>query len=126
MAHCFWQKKLLSKEISINGDSYKVAVGKYDKNFTVLDNEFTQIINVNYHLRVEIYNSCEILIKTVLQVEIIYLNENYSGAYEYAHDIAIIVLSKRVSFSNVVAPVCIDWNGKYNVSNGDKGKVGLK
>jgi len=57
----------------------------------------------------------------------IYLNENYSGARGYyAHDIAIIVLSTRVSFSNVVAPVCIDWNGKYNVSNGDKGKVGLK
>jgi len=52
VAHCFWQKKLLSKDISINGDSYKVAVGKYDINFTVLDNEFTQIINVSYYLRV--------------------------------------------------------------------------
>lgn len=49
MAHCFWHRELLSKEISINGDSYKVAVGKYDKNFTVLDNEFTQIINVSYY-----------------------------------------------------------------------------
>jgi len=54
----------------------------------------------------------------------IHLNEGYRGSTGfYAEDIAMIVLQNRVSFSNGVAPVCIDWNGKYNVVNGDQGKV---
>jgi len=54
------------------------------------------------------------------------LTEGYNGtAGFHVDDIAIIVLQNRVSFSNGVAPVCIDWNGEYNVHNGDKGKVGL-
>ncbi|XP_029345059.1 modular serine protease-like isoform X2 [Acyrthosiphon pisum] len=101
-AHCFWKKAMLSKKISITGGLYKVAVGKYDRNFTIIDNEFTQIINV----------------------ETIHLKEVYYGANGfYAEDISIIVLQDRVSFSNGVSPVCIDWNGKYNVENGDKGKI---
>jgi len=56
----------------------------------------------------------------------IHLKEGYNGPTGFhAEDIAIIVLQKGVSFSNGVAPVCIDWNGKYNVVNGDRGKVGL-
>jgi len=59
-------------------------------------------------------------------VEIIYLKEGYNGPTGFhAEDIAIIVLQNRVSFNNDVAPVCIDWNGKYNVVNGDQGKVGF-
>jgi len=27
---------------------YKIAVGKYDRNITVIDNDFTQIIDVSY------------------------------------------------------------------------------
>jgi len=54
------------------------------------------------------------------------VKESYYGSTGFhAEDIAIIVLQSRVSFSNGVAPVCIDWNGKFNVSNGDQGKVGL-
>jgi len=60
-------------------------------------------------------------------VEIIYLNEYYDGVSDlHDHDIAVIVLSNRVSFSSGVVPVCVDWNAKYNVLDGDKGKVGLK
>jgi len=59
-------------------------------------------------------------------VEIVYLKEGYNGPTGFhADDIAIIVLQNRVSFSNGVAPVCIDWNGNYNVTNGVQGKVGL-
>jgi hypothetical protein len=47
-AHCFWYQDILSNKISINDDSYKVAVGKYDRNFTVVDNEFTRIMNVYF------------------------------------------------------------------------------
>ncbi|KAE9523065.1 hypothetical protein AGLY_016537 [Aphis glycines] len=102
VAHCFWYKTILSNKISINDDSYKVAVGKYDRNLTIVDNDFTQTINV----------------------EIIYLNEDYDGSNGlHAHDIAVIVLSNMVSFSNVVAPICIDWNNKYIVSNGVEGKI---
>ncbi|XP_029345047.1 uncharacterized protein LOC100574854 isoform X3 [Acyrthosiphon pisum] len=101
-AHCFWKKALLSKKISVTDGLYKIAVGKYDRNFTIIDNEFTQIINV----------------------ETIHLKEGYYGANGfYAEDISIIVLQDRVSFSNGVSPVCVDWNGKYNVVNGDKGKI---
>jgi len=39
---------MLSKKISINDGLYKIAVGKYDRNFTVIDNDFTQIIDVRY------------------------------------------------------------------------------
>ncbi|XP_060881631.1 uncharacterized protein LOC132953091 isoform X2 [Metopolophium dirhodum] len=101
-AHCFWQKGMLSNNISINNGLYKIAVGKYDRNFTIIDNDFTQIMNV----------------------EIIYLKEGYNGPTGFhAEDIAFIVLQNRVSFNNDVLPVCIDWNGKYNVVNGDQGKI---
>ncbi|KAE9526497.1 hypothetical protein AGLY_013145 [Aphis glycines] len=101
-AHCFWYKGILSNNISINRDSYKVAVGKYDINFTIVDNDFTQIINV----------------------ATVYLHEDYNGARDlHANDIAVIVLSNRLSFSSVVAPVCVDWNSIYNVLNGVEGKV---
>ncbi|XP_029344850.1 modular serine protease-like [Acyrthosiphon pisum] len=101
-AHCFWQKGMLSKIISINDGLFKIAVGKYDRNFTTIDNDFTQIINV----------------------KIIYLKDGYFGPTGYhTEDIAIIVLQDTVSFSNGVAPVCIDWNGNYNVVNGVRGKI---
>jgi len=59
-------------------------------------------------------------------VEIIYLHEYYNGVSSFHdHDIAVIVLSNRVSFNSGVAPVCIDWNSTYNVPIGDRGKVGL-
>eukprot|EP00102_Acyrthosiphon_pisum_P010378 XP_008178678.1 PREDICTED: urokinase-type plasminogen activator-like [Acyrthosiphon pisum] len=101
-AHCFWNIHMSSKIISIKDGLYKIAVGKYDRNFTIIDNEFTQILNI----------------------EMIYVHEGYYGSSSfYADDIAIIVLTNRLSFSNGVAPICIDWNDKYNVVNGDDGKV---
>eukprot|EP00102_Acyrthosiphon_pisum_P021358 XP_016658568.1 PREDICTED: complement C1s-A subcomponent isoform X2 [Acyrthosiphon pisum] len=101
-AHCFWQKGMISNRISVNDGLYTIAVGKYARDFTVIDNDFTKIINV----------------------DMIYLKEGYYGPTGFhAEDIAIIVLRNRVSFSNGVAPVCIDWNGRFNVSNGDQGKI---
>jgi len=46
-ANCYWQESMLSNQISINDGQYKVAVGKDDRNFTVIDNGLTQIIEVN-------------------------------------------------------------------------------
>ncbi|XP_016661871.1 limulus clotting factor C isoform X2 [Acyrthosiphon pisum] len=101
-AHCFWKNGMLSNNISINDGQYKIAVGKYDRNFEIIDNDFTQIINV----------------------DMVHLKKGYYGPAGYhAEDIAIILLQKRVSFSNGVAPACIDWNSKYNVVNGDQGKI---
>ncbi|XP_029345055.1 uncharacterized protein LOC100167148 isoform X2 [Acyrthosiphon pisum] len=101
-AHCFWKKGMLSKNISITDGLYKIGVGKYNRNFTIIDNEFAQIINV----------------------EMIHLKEGYYGSTGFhAEDIAIIVLQNEVSFSNGVSPVCIDWNSKYNEVNGDQGKI---
>jgi len=40
-------------------------------------------------------------------------------------DLAVIVLEKKISFSNGVKPVCIDWYSKYNLQNGSYGKVNL-
>jgi len=54
------------------------------------------------------------------------LGENYYGPLEFhAENIDIIVLQNRVSFNNDAATVCIDWNGKYKVVNGNQIKVGF-
>lgn len=59
-----------------------------------------------------------------MQVETIYFHEGYVGAGN--EDIAVIVLENKISFSNgLAAPVCIDWRNKYNLFNGDLGKVNL-
>lgn len=61
-----------------------------------------------------------------MQVEIIYVNDNYNGRHGlYADDIAIIVLREKMSFSNDFLPVCIDWNSIYKVENGDAGMVNM-
>ncbi|XP_060870975.1 modular serine protease-like isoform X2 [Metopolophium dirhodum] len=100
-AHCFWQKGI-SNRILVNDGLYRIAVGKYARDLTVIDNDFTQILNV----------------------EIIYLNEGYFGPNGFhADDIAVIVLPNRVSISNGVSPVCVDWNSKYTIPNGAQGKI---
>jgi len=59
-------------------------------------------------------------------VERIHLKETYFGlSGHYAEDIAVVVLQNSVSFSNGITPICMDWNGDYNVYNGDQGMVGL-
>jgi len=59
-------------------------------------------------------------------VETIYLKEDYLGYNRfYSDDIAVIVLKNKVNISDAVAPVCIDWNDVYNVTNGTEGKVGF-
>ncbi|XP_060836526.1 modular serine protease-like isoform X1 [Rhopalosiphum padi] len=101
-AHCFWQKDMLSKRLSINDGQFKIAVGKYDRDYTVIDNEFTQIMDV----------------------ETIYIKENYYGANGFhAEDIAVIVLKNKVSISVGVAPACVDWTSKFSVPNGAQGKI---
>ncbi|XP_026815140.1 modular serine protease-like isoform X2 [Rhopalosiphum maidis] len=101
-AHCFWQNGMLSNRISINNGLYRIAVGKYYRNYTVIDNDFTQI----------------------LDVETIYLQEDYYGYHRhYSHDIAVIVLSNRVNISLAVAAACVDWDGRYIVTNETQGKI---
>jgi len=59
-----------------------------------------------------------------VQVKIIYLHEDFVGAGN--DDISVLVLENKISFSNgLAAPVCIDWRSKYNLFNGDLGKVNL-
>lgn len=54
------------------------------------------------------------------------MNEGYNGFTGlFAEDIAVIVLTKNISFSNGVVPVCVDWNNIYNVKIGDQGKVNM-
>jgi len=61
-----------------------------------------------------------------MQVSMVHTKEGYNGPTGFhAEDIAIIVLEYRLSFTNGVLPVCIDWNGEYNIANGDQGKVNL-
>jgi len=67
-----------------------------------------------------------ILIKTIVQVETVHLHEEYHGYYWFhADDIAMVVLRNTISFSIRVSPVCVDWIGINNISNGDIGKVCL-
>lgn len=57
-------------------------------------------------------------------MENVYLEKG--GFFEFlTNNIAIVVLKNRVSFSYYVVPVCIDWDGKYNVVNGNQGKVSI-
>eukprot|EP00102_Acyrthosiphon_pisum_P024655 XP_016661865.1 PREDICTED: limulus clotting factor C-like [Acyrthosiphon pisum] len=111
-AHCFWQKGMLSKRISINDDSYKVSFGEYSKygrNITDVDIATEMIFNDPIQ---------------IMNVSMIHLNEGYNGPTGFhAEDIAVIVLQDRVSFSNGVSPACVDWNGEYNIVNGDQGKI---
>lgn len=44
-AHCFVEEGSTDR-IILNNNMYKVGVGKYDRNISVVDNEFTQIIDV--------------------------------------------------------------------------------
>jgi len=39
---------MLSNIISINDGLYKIAVGKYNRDLTLIDNDFTQIMDVSY------------------------------------------------------------------------------
>lgn len=59
-------------------------------------------------------------------MESIHFEDDYYG-YEwfYAYDLAVVKLPTNVKISNVVLPVCIDWDKKYTVSNGDVGKVNV-
>jgi len=59
-------------------------------------------------------------------VETVYVKEAYNEEEGFhAENVAVIVLENKVLFSNDFAPVCIDWNSKYNVHNGALGKVNL-
>jgi len=61
-----------------------------------------------------------------VQVKIIYIKRSYNGKFGvFANDIAVIVLVEKLSFSNGVAPVCIDWDSMYKVENGDAGMVNM-
>jgi len=54
------------------------------------------------------------------------LKEGYYGASGYhAEDLAILVLPIKITMSNVVSPVCMDWSKRYSISNGSIGKVNL-
>lgn len=49
MSSCCWEHNKISKIKSIkDGHKYKIDVGKCDRNFTIVDNEFSQIIYVSY------------------------------------------------------------------------------
>jgi len=38
---------MLSNRILVNDSLYKIAVGKYNRNFKIIDNDFTQIMDVS-------------------------------------------------------------------------------
>ena len=39
---------MIFNRISVNDGLYKIAIGKYDRDITVIDNDFTKIIDVSY------------------------------------------------------------------------------
>ncbi|XP_026811097.1 modular serine protease-like [Rhopalosiphum maidis] len=101
-AHCFWKKGLRRTIITNENNNIKIAVGKETNYFSVIDNKYTQFIDIKS----------------------IYLKERYDGSFGmYADDISIIVLATNIAFSNGVLPASIDWSSKYSLSNGDLGKM---
>jgi len=56
----------------------------------------------------------------------IYLHDEATEFKISFKDIAVIVLEKKISFSNGVTPVCIDWYYQFHIlRNGINGKVNL-
>lgn len=49
-AHCFWTKGLRRTTIPNEKNIFKTAVGKESSNFSVIDNTYTQIIDVSKQL----------------------------------------------------------------------------
>lgn len=45
-AHCFWSEGLINRVLSYN-DMYKIGVGKYERNISIIDNDFTQILDAS-------------------------------------------------------------------------------
>jgi len=45
---------MISNRISVNNGLYRIAVGKYYRNFTVIDNDFTQIMDVSFWFKCRI------------------------------------------------------------------------
>jgi len=45
---CFWDRSESSDRIIKDDGKYKIAVGKYDRNISIIDNAYTQIMNVSY------------------------------------------------------------------------------
>ena len=71
-------------------------------------------------------------------VNLITNDPSYTGPPNYNYDFSIITLSKMVSFSNNIAPVCLPWNveekyagqvatvtgwGRLTPNNGNKAKT---
>jgi hypothetical protein len=54
VAHCFWQNGMLSNRISINYGLYKIAIGKYYRNYRTIENDFTQIMDVSFWFKCRI------------------------------------------------------------------------
>ncbi|CAH1715671.1 unnamed protein product [Aphis gossypii] len=101
-AHCFWKKGLRRKILLNENFSTKIAVGKETTNFSVIDNKYTQFIDIKS----------------------IYLKESYDGPFGmYADDISVIVLATNIAISNGVWPASIDWSTTNLLSNGDLGKM---
>lgn len=48
-AHCFWSEELTSRIIQ-NDNVFKIAVGKYARDISIKDNEFTQILDVSRYI----------------------------------------------------------------------------
>lgn len=46
-AQFFWEKGSTNKIIKDETQNYKIAVGKYKRDYLVVDNEYTQIIDVS-------------------------------------------------------------------------------
>jgi len=62
-----------------------------------------------------------------VQVEMIYVPQHYNGEESelHAEDISVLILANKVSFTNGITPVCIDWNSKHNENNGNQGQVNV-
>lgn len=62
--------------------------------------------------------------KNVIQVELIYVNDDFFGiSSSYSDDIAIILLSSYVKTNDIVLPICMDWSKQYTIPNKSTGKV---
>ncbi|XP_047003521.1 modular serine protease-like [Schistocerca americana] len=97
-AHCFWNN---AKSEKFPEDLFRVIAGKIHKSYTTKDPGQEE-----------------------RAVKFIDIPQSFQGAsMAYHDDIAVLVMDSPFPLTEMIRPVCVDWDDLYYVGPGDKGHV---
>ncbi|XP_065210347.1 coagulation factor IX-like [Planococcus citri] len=101
-AHCVHDR---IKDAPADANNYEVVVSKVSRDYATKDNAAQRTYKVK---------------------EIRFDKKGYEGMHSnYASDIALLILSEKITMGATVMPVCVDWSGTKNIppTEGIAGKV---